>query len=36
VEYGTRQNLQWAYELPRVRVNGPDPLATWIGKLPKQ
>jgi peptidoglycan/xylan/chitin deacetylase (PgdA/CDA1 family) len=35
VEYGTRQNLQWAYELPRVRVHGPDPLATWIGKLPK-
>jgi peptidoglycan/xylan/chitin deacetylase (PgdA/CDA1 family) len=34
VEYGTKQNLQWAYELPRVRVNGPDPLATWIAKLP--
>ena len=35
VEYGTRQNLQWAYELPRVRVHGPDPLTTWAGKLPK-
>ncbi|HEX5503918.1 MAG TPA: polysaccharide deacetylase family protein [Thermomicrobiales bacterium] len=34
VEYGAKQNLQWAYTLPRVRVNGPDPLATWIAKLP--
>ena len=35
VEYGTKQNLQWAFELPRVRVTGPDSLNTWIGKLPK-
>lgn len=31
---GTKQNLQWAYALPRIRVNGPDPLGTWAGKLP--
>ena len=35
VEYGTKQSLQWAFELPRVRVSGPDSLNTWIGKLPK-
>lgn len=34
VEYGTRQNLEWNLELPRIRVNGPDNLATWRGKLP--
>lgn len=34
VEYGTKQNLQWNLELPRIRVNGPDSLATWRGKLP--
>lgn len=31
---GNKQNLQWAYELPRVRVNGPDPLAAWASKFP--
>jgi peptidoglycan/xylan/chitin deacetylase (PgdA/CDA1 family) len=31
---GTKQNLQWAFELPRVRVNGPDPLAAWASKFP--
>jgi peptidoglycan/xylan/chitin deacetylase (PgdA/CDA1 family) len=31
---GTKQNLQWAYELPRVRVNGPDPLTAWASKFP--
>lgn len=31
---GTKQNLQWAFALPRVRVNGPDSLATWVSKLP--
>ena len=30
---GTKQNLQWAYELPRVRVNGPDSLNTWAKKF---
>lgn len=34
VEFGSKQSLQWAFELPRVRVNGPDSLAAWIGKLP--
>ncbi len=32
--YGTKQNLQNAFELPRVRVNGPDPLSAWASKLP--
>ncbi len=31
---GTKQHLQWAYALPRVRVNGPDSLATWASRLP--
>lgn len=35
VEYGAKQNLQWAYELPRIRVTGPDPLSVWIAALPK-
>lgn len=35
VEYGTRQNLEWAYKLPRIRVNGPDSLSAWSSKLPK-
>jgi peptidoglycan/xylan/chitin deacetylase (PgdA/CDA1 family) len=34
VAAGTKQNLQSAYEMPRVRVNGPDTLATWASKLP--
>ena len=34
VEAGTKQNLQSAYEMPRVRVNGPDPLSTWANKFP--
>lgn len=34
VQPGAKQNLQWAYELPRVRVNGPDTLAQWAAKLP--
>lgn len=34
VKFGSKQSLQWAFELPRVRVNGPDSLAAWIGKLP--
>jgi peptidoglycan/xylan/chitin deacetylase (PgdA/CDA1 family) len=34
VEPGTKQNLQFAHALPRIRVHGPDPLATWAGKLP--
>ncbi|MGN6561191.1 MAG: polysaccharide deacetylase family protein [Thermomicrobiales bacterium] len=34
VEYGVKQNIQTPYTMPRVRVNGPDSLATWIGKLP--
>ena len=32
--YGSKLNLTNAFELPRVRVNGPDPLNTWVGKLP--
>jgi peptidoglycan/xylan/chitin deacetylase (PgdA/CDA1 family) len=31
---GTKQNLQWAFEFPRVRVNGPDPLPAWASKIP--
>jgi peptidoglycan/xylan/chitin deacetylase (PgdA/CDA1 family) len=34
VQHGKAQNLQWAYELPRIRVHGPDPLAAWASKLP--
>lgn len=34
VKFGSKQSLNWAYELPRVRVNGPDSLDAWIGKLP--
>lgn len=34
VEYGAQQHLQWAYELPRIRVHGPDSLAGWIDTLP--
>jgi peptidoglycan/xylan/chitin deacetylase (PgdA/CDA1 family) len=34
VEYGVKQNIQNTYTMPRVRVNGPDSLATWISKLP--
>jgi peptidoglycan/xylan/chitin deacetylase (PgdA/CDA1 family) len=34
VEYGVKQNIQNPYTMPRVRVNGPDSLATWVGKLP--
>lgn len=34
VEPGTKQNLQFAHALPRIRVHGPDSLATWVGKLP--
>jgi peptidoglycan/xylan/chitin deacetylase (PgdA/CDA1 family) len=32
--HGTRQNLQGAFEMPRIRVNGPDTLSVWAGKLP--
>lgn len=32
--YGSKLNLANAFELPRVRVNGPDPLAAWVSKLP--
>jgi peptidoglycan/xylan/chitin deacetylase (PgdA/CDA1 family) len=32
--YGSKQNIQDALELPRIRVNGPDSLAGWAGKLP--
>lgn len=34
VSAGTKQNLQNQYELPRIRVNGPDPLTTWVNRLP--
>jgi peptidoglycan/xylan/chitin deacetylase (PgdA/CDA1 family) len=34
VEPGTKQNIQSAFEMPRIRVNGPDTINTWIGKLP--
>lgn len=34
VEPGTKQTIQSAYEMPRIRVNGPDTLKTWISKLP--
>lgn len=34
VDPGAKQNLQSAYEMPRIRVNGPDTLQTWISKLP--
>lgn len=34
VESGAKQNIQAAYEMPRVRVNGPDTLAAWASKLP--
>lgn len=32
--YGIKQNVQGAFEMPRVRVNGPDSLSVWAGKLP--
>jgi peptidoglycan/xylan/chitin deacetylase (PgdA/CDA1 family) len=32
--YGTKQSVQGALEMPRIRVHGPDPLGTWTGKLP--
>jgi peptidoglycan/xylan/chitin deacetylase (PgdA/CDA1 family) len=32
--YGNKLNVQSAFELPRVRVNGPDSLSAWAGKLP--
>ena len=31
---GAKQNIQAQFELPRIRVNGPDALNAWIGKLP--
>jgi peptidoglycan/xylan/chitin deacetylase (PgdA/CDA1 family) len=34
VTAGTKQNLQSAYEMPRVRVNGPDTLSVWANKFP--
>jgi peptidoglycan/xylan/chitin deacetylase (PgdA/CDA1 family) len=32
--YGSKQNIQDALEMPRIRVHGPDALAGWAGKLP--
>lgn len=32
--YGVKQNPQNPWEMPRVRVNGPDSVATWASKLP--
>ncbi len=34
VQPGTQQNIQNQYELPRIRVNGPDSLGAWISRLP--
>ena len=34
VEAGTKQNLQSAFEMPRVRVNGPDPLCDLGEQVP--
>ncbi len=31
---GAKQNIQNPYELPRIRVNGPDPLGAWSSRLP--
>jgi peptidoglycan/xylan/chitin deacetylase (PgdA/CDA1 family) len=31
---GANQNIQNQFELPRIRVNGPDALSTWAGRLP--
>ena len=31
---GVQQNIQHQYELPRIRVNGPDPFGTWASRLP--
>lgn len=31
---GAKQNIQEQFELPRIRVNGPDTLSVWIGRLP--
>jgi peptidoglycan/xylan/chitin deacetylase (PgdA/CDA1 family) len=32
--YGSKLNIQDAFEMPRIRVHGPDSLAGWAGKLP--
>jgi peptidoglycan/xylan/chitin deacetylase (PgdA/CDA1 family) len=32
--HGSKQHIQSAFELPRIRVHGPDSLAGWAGKLP--
>jgi len=31
---GAKQNIQSPYELPRIRVNGPDTLSAWASRLP--
>jgi peptidoglycan/xylan/chitin deacetylase (PgdA/CDA1 family) len=31
---GAKQNIQAPYELPRIRVNGPDALGAWASRLP--
>jgi len=34
VQPGIQQSIQNQYELPRIRVNGPDTLNTWVSRLP--
>jgi peptidoglycan/xylan/chitin deacetylase (PgdA/CDA1 family) len=33
--YGYRQNLNWEFALPRVRVTGPNGFWAWVASLPK-